>query len=159
LILRHAKSSWKDEDLADHDRPLNKRGKANAPQVGELIVREGLMPDMIISSSAKRAQSTAELVAEAAGYDGELHLLRELYAAPPAAYIQALSKLDDRFDRILIVGHNPGLEDLLQGLTYEVQSMPTAALACVELPIERWSEISQRTRGKLAHIWRPKDGS
>lgn len=157
LILRHAKSSWKDENLSDHDRPLNKRGQANAPQVGELIGREGLLPDLILSSTAQRSQHTAELVAEAAGYDGDIRLMRELYAAPPAAYIQALSELDDSFDRVLVVGHNPGLEDLLQMLTYAIHVMPTAALACVTLPIERWSELTQRTRGKLANIWRPKD--
>ena len=157
LILRHAKSSWKDEDLSDHDRPLNKRGKANAPQVGELIQREGLMPDLILSSTANRARQTAELLAESAGYEGDIRLLRELYAAPPSAYIDALSKLDDRFDRVLVVGHNPGLEDLLQILTLAVQSMPTAALACISLPLERWSDLTQRTRGKLADIWRPKE--
>jgi phosphohistidine phosphatase len=157
LILRHAKSSWKDEDLSDHDRPLNKRGKANAPQVGEFIQSEGLMPDLILSSSAKRAHQTARLAAEAAGYDGDIRLLRELYAAPPEAYIQALSSLDDRFERVMVVGHNPGLEDLLQMLTFTVQAMPTSTIACVDLPIERWTDLNQRTRGKLANLWRPKD--
>jgi phosphohistidine phosphatase len=157
LILRHAKSSWKDENTADHDRPLNKRGKASAPQMGELIRKEGLVPDIILSSTARRARRTAELAAEAAGYSGDIRLLGELYAAPPEAYIEALSGLEDGIHRAMVVGHNPGLEDLLQTLTYVVQSLPTAALACIDLPIERWSELTQRTRGKLANIWRPKE--
>ncbi len=72
LVLRHAKSSWKDSGLADHDRPLNKRGKHDAPRMGTLLAKEDLVPDLIISSSAKRAKSTAEAVAMNCGYDGEI---------------------------------------------------------------------------------------
>ncbi len=157
LILRHAKSSWKDETLPDHERPLNKRGKQSAPLMGELIRREGLLPDFVLCSTAKRARQTADLVAEASDYQGEIEYLRELYAAPPQAYLQALSKLDDRYERVMVVGHNPGLEELLQALTGEMQPLPTAALAQVELPIQQWAEVKSVRRGKLVEIWRPKE--
>jgi len=83
LILRHAKSSWKHPDVNDHDRPLNKRGKRDAPHMGEILQNEHLVPDLIISSSAKRARSTAKAVAKAAEYKGDITFNQSLYAAPP----------------------------------------------------------------------------
>jgi len=157
LILRHAKSSWKDETLPDSERPLNKRGKADAPRVGELIQREGLLPDHIICSAAKRARLTAELAAAAAGYGGEIEIDRQLYGGGATAYLEALAKLDNRCERVLIVGHNPDVEDLLHGLTGRLEPMPTAALAWVELPVEQWQALNRRTPGRLAGLWRPKD--
>jgi phosphohistidine phosphatase len=157
LILRHAKSSWKHADLADHDRPLNKRGKCDAPQVGKLLREQELTPDLILSSTARRARATAELVAEESGYEGEIALSRDLYAAEPQAYIEALVRLPDSYARVMIVGHNPGLEELLEMLTDQNEPLPTAALAQVQLPIRRWSELSEETQGKLVGIWRPKE--
>jgi bisphosphoglycerate-dependent phosphoglycerate mutase len=93
LILRHAKSSWTHPELNDHDRPLNKRGKRDAPLIGELLKNEHLIPEFIISSNAKRADSTAKIVAKAAGYKGEIALNQSLYAAKPAAYIDVLRDL------------------------------------------------------------------
>lgn len=156
LILRHAKSSWKDESLPDHDRPLNKRGKEEAPRMGRLIRELDLIPDLIISSTARRAQTTAKLVAEEAGYDGEIILLRDLYAAAPEAYLEALETVGDKFQRVMVVGHNPGLEELVEALTGEYQPMPTAALAQVSLPIEGWSELNDEVEGKLSGFWSPK---
>ena len=128
LFLRHAKSSWKDPDLTDHDRPLNKRGKGDAPRMGWLLKREHLVPDTIISSTAIRARATAEAVAKAAGYKGEITLNRSLYAARPAAYIDVLRDLSNEYARVLMVGHNPGLEQLVRMLTGEEHAMPTCSL-------------------------------
>ena len=86
LILRHAKSDWETPDVADHDRPLNGRGKRDAPRMGRLLRDENLVPDLIISSTAKRARKTAKLVAEASGYEGEIRLAETLYLAGPEAY-------------------------------------------------------------------------
>src|SRR6266487_1946293 len=105
LVLRHAKSSWKHPDLADHDRPLNKRGKRDAALMGRLLKREDLVPDIIISSTATRARATAETVAKASGYKGEIVLNKSLYAAEPEAYLCILHDLSDKYVRVLIVGH------------------------------------------------------
>ena len=157
LILRHAKSSWKNSDLADYDRPLNKRGKRDAPRIGELLVREEIFPDLIICSSAKRAKKTTKLLAKESGYKGAIIFERDLYAAWPEAYIKALNGTPDEFETVMVVGHNPGLEDLLEILTGEAERMPTAALAYVSLPIERWQELSFEIDGELKNIWRPKE--
>ena len=157
LILRHAKSSWKNSELADHDRPLNKRGKRDVPRMGELLVREALIPDLIISSSARRAKMTTELLVEESGFEGEILFERDLYAAWPEAYIETLCVTPDEFETVMVVGHNPGLEDLLEILIGEVERMPTAALANVSLPIKRWRELSFETEGELVNIWRPKE--
>src|SRR5437870_2049014 len=113
LVLRHAKSSWKHPELADQDRPLNKRGKRDAPRMGRILKKERLVPDIIISSTAVRARATAEAVAKASGYQRDITFNRSLYAAGPQAYIDALHDLDDNV-RVLIVGHNPGLEELVE---------------------------------------------
>ncbi len=157
LILRHAKSSWKDDELPDHERPLNKRGLAEAPQVGKLLREHGPMPDLILCSTAKRARTTADLVVETSGYKGELMLLRELYAAPPEAYLKALAALEGDYPTVMVVGHNPGLEELVHQLTGEYRPMPTAGLAHVRLPIRAWPEAARPPRGELVSLWRAKD--
>jgi phosphohistidine phosphatase len=134
LVLRHAKSSWKDDSLADHDRPLNKRGKRDASRMGKLVKDEDLVPGLILSSTALRAQSTVELFVEACGFEDEIQLSRVLYAAGPEAYIDALNQVSGGYDRVMVVGHNPGLEELVEALTGEAESMPTAALARIDLP-------------------------
>ncbi len=156
LILRHAKSSWKEVGLSDHDRPLNKRGRNDAPKTGRLIRKKKLKPQLIICSGAKRARETVELVTEACGYKHEIRFSEALYAAGPEAYIKILKELDDVYDRVLVVGHNPGLEELLERLTSEEHILPTAALAQVELPIKRWRELGNSVNGELIRIWTPR---
>ncbi len=157
LIMRHAKSSWKDDTLPDHDRPLNKRGKQDAPRMGKLLQEKGLVPELMISSTARRAQKTAQLVAEESGYEGEIQLERDLYAFEPAAYLEELARIEDHYQIVLIVGHNPGLEELLEQFTGEYLHLPTAALAQVNLPVESWSDLDEETQGQLANLWRPKE--
>ena len=135
LILRHAKSSWKHPDLDDHDRPLNRRGLRDAPRIGRLIAGADLVPDLIFSSSAVRARTTAEAVAAESGYTGPIEIKRELYLAEPSVYLELLAGLDDRFGRVMVVGHNPGMADLVEELTGTFDAFPTAALAHVRLPI------------------------
>jgi phosphohistidine phosphatase len=162
LILRHAKSSWKDETLPDFDRPLNKRGQEDAPRMGKLLLDQDLVPDLILSSDARRAVTTAELAAEEAHYEGEIIFLNELYAAEPEAYLDALARLGGETACVMVVGHNPGLEELLQELTGEYQPLPTAALAQVSLAVKHWSELDPNAQGviaqgKLVNLWRPKE--
>jgi len=151
LILRHAKSSWKDPELSDHDRPLNKRGKHDAPLMGQLLKEKKLVPDLIISSTAVRAKDTALTVAERVGYDNEIIFESTLYAASPDAYIKAISNVADNgkdFSTILVIGHNPGLEELIEVLTGEMHELATCELAVIELPTKKWSNLNMR-QGKL----------
>jgi phosphohistidine phosphatase len=156
LILRHAKAE-RDDAPTDHDRELTKRGKKAARRMGELLGRENLVPDLILSSAAARARRTAEEAAEAASYGGELKLLEELYLAEPHAYVDSLRRLGGDANRVLVVGHNPGIEALIFRLTGSAEHMPTAALAECALPIESWSELAPETTGELRKVWRPKE--
>jgi len=157
LLLRHAKSSWKQPDLADHDRPLNKRGKRAAPLMGALLQDEKLIPDFILCSSAVRAYTTALLAAKACTYKGKIKQTRKLYLADPQAYIEVLRQVSKNHARVLVVGHNPGLETLIEALTGEAIAMPTTALAYVELSLKRWSDLDMNTECKLVNVWRPKN--
>jgi phosphohistidine phosphatase len=156
LILRHAKSSWKHTELPDFDRPLNKRGKGDAPRMGELLRQADLLPDLILSSTAQRARQTTQAVVDASGYGGEVRWLDSLYAAPPESYLEALRSLDDSLQRVMVVGHNPGLEELLEDLTGAAETLPTAALAQVLLPIQSWSQLDEDVSGELVQIWQPR---
>jgi phosphohistidine phosphatase len=158
LVLRHAKSSWNDSRLDDHERPLNARGRRDAPRMGDFIQEQGLTPDVIISSDAEGARLTAESAAEAARYSGEILLDRKLYLAGPADIIAVLRTVKEtNAETVMIVGHNPGLEELVAKLTGEQQDFPTAALAQITLPIERWRDLKVSTRGTLTGLWRPKE--
>ncbi len=101
--------------------------------------------------------ATAELVAEGCGYAEPPRQVAELYAAAPATYVEVLARLDDRFQRILLVGHNPGLEALVDELTGSPQHLPTAGLAHVEAPISAWRELALDTECDLIGVWRPKE--
>ena len=156
LILRHAKSSWEDSSLDDHERPLNPRGKKDAPRIAELAREEGLAPDLIVSSDAVRAQLTAAAMADATG--GRMVLDPRLYHATAADIIALVpTVVRDPAGTVMIVGHNPGLEELIAQLTGEWEPLPTAALVQIDLPIARWSELDATTRGTLVGVWRPKE--
>jgi phosphohistidine phosphatase len=157
LLMRHAKSSWEDERLLDHDRPLNKRGEKDAPRMGRLLAEENLLPEKMLSSSALRALSTAQIVAEHSGYSKKIDVREELYHAVPDAIFKLLRELDDADGRVLVVGHNPGLEEFLEVLTGEYDLLPTASVALVELPIDHWRDLDSTVKGRLKNLWRPKE--
>lgn len=156
LILRHAKSSWKEAGLSDHERPLNKRGRRDAPKIGRLLREKELALQLIVCSDAKRVRETVELVTDACGYEGGIDYKEELYAAEPEAYIDALKELDDTVQCVMVVGHNPGLEELLENLVKKEHVLSTAALAKVSLPIQRWQELDASVDGDLIDIWVPR---
>ncbi len=156
LVLRHAQSSWKHEDLSDHDRPLNKRGKRDAPRIGRLLMMKQLSPGAILSSSAKRACHTAEDVAEWSAFDGNVQLEPRLYLAGPATIIGVVRRIDVDMQRLLVVGHNPGLEQLVARLTGVTKPLPTAALVQIRLPIKRWKDLRLSTGGQLVSAWQPR---
>lgn len=155
-VLRHAKSSWSDAGLADFDRPLNDRGLAAAPFMGNLMAREDLIPNIIVSSPAKRAMQTATLVKEASGGNYEIRYDERIYEASPITLRQVVSEIDDSFDSAMLVGHNPGFEGLVRYLTGRLETMPTAALAVINLKIDRWADVTGES-GDLVHLFRPKE--
>lgn len=157
FMLRHGKSSWDNPKLDDHDRPLKKRGRRDAPRMGKLLKTQDLVPDLIVSSTAERAFSTAELVAEHCGYGGAIQRTETLYHGSPEDFVKVIAQADNECDRVMIVGHNPGLEELLRILTGRAERLPTAALARVNLPIANWRELTLNTRGTLDKVWRPKE--
>jgi phosphohistidine phosphatase len=157
LILRHAKSSWDDSSLKDHDRALSLRGVHDAPRMGRLIVAEDLIPQRIISSTAVRALATAELAAGMMDESPEIEATRDLYLASPHTYLDVLADLGGSADPVMVVGHNPGITALVTVLTGDLEEMPTAALAAVELDIDDWDDIHRAGRGRLIGFWRPKE--
>jgi len=157
ILLRHAKSSWDDPGLDDHDRPLNKRGRRDAPRMGRLLRDEKVLPDVVLCSTAERARETAEAVAEASGFSGETRFLRALYLAGPAEILAALRAVETGVPTAMVVGHNPGIEELLAVLTGAAEHLPTGALARIALPVKTWKDLEPGIRGKLVRLWRPKD--
>lgn len=156
LLLRHAKSSWDQPDLHDHDRPLNKRGKREAPLVGKYLRDKDLVPDLVLSSTARRAHDTALAVAEESGFSGQVDPYQDLYLSDTACYLDILRCLPDEANRVLIVGHNPELEEMLTLLTDVSEHMTTAMLVQVDLPITSWQELSEATDGRLVILWSPR---
>jgi phosphohistidine phosphatase len=157
LLMRHAKSSWGDPQMADHDRPLSKRGKRDAPRIGRLIREEGLLPDIILSSTALRARMTTEAIIDQSAYQGKIIYLDELYLAEPVSYLNALRGLPEEYDRALVIGHNPAMETLVELLSGKPRAMPTSALAYFALPIQLWQDINEETKGKIVYLWRPRE--
>jgi phosphohistidine phosphatase len=155
FLLRHAKSSWEHSDLSDFDRPLNDRGLSAAPFMGRLMRERGFSPDLILSSPARRARDTASLVREAAAFPAEMRLDERIYEASPSTLLQVLKGIDDNFDNVMLVGHNPGMEALIRSLSGSTEAMPTAALACIELDISTWKEAAPNS-GRLTEVIRPK---
>lgn len=155
-ILRHAKSSWDNPNLADFDRPLNERGLRAAPFIGEIILKNKFLPDLLLSSPAIRARETADLVKNTAKLETEIKFDERIYEASPHTLVDIISELDSQTDSVMLVGHNPGLEGLLKFLTGEIQPMPTAGLAVVDLETDDWCAIEPES-GSLRTLIRPKD--
>jgi len=154
--MRHAKSSWDDSDLADFDRPLSDRGEAAAPFMGELIAARGLAPEEIVSSPAKRALQTATLVKESGGIEAPIRLDERIYEAGAQTLKQVASEFRDELDIMMMIGHNPGFEGFVSFLTGKQESMPTAALAVIDLDIDKWSDV-KNGEGDLIEVIRPKE--
>ena len=144
VICRHAKSDWS-FDLPDFKRPLNSRGTKDAPRMGKLLKGYGFMPDLILSSSAERAKQTAELVAENMGYDpSRIKYNRSIYDEGTGNVISLLQVLPESVDSVMVFGHNPTQEGVVRFLLDMggAVTMPTCAMACMELSISSWKNLS-----------------
>lgn len=162
LILRHAKSDWDTGASSDFERPLAKRGKKDAPRVGEWLYREGLVPDLVVSSPAERARQTALKVCKSMDYRKKKVVWDEgIYAGGLSDLLSVLSRCPVGANTVLLVGHNPGLEDLLSYLAGdEVEEpedgkiLPTATLARLEMPND-WAKLEAGC-ARLVGITRPR---
>ena len=155
LILRHAKSSKDNPSLKDYDRPLNDRGFKQSPLVGQFLKKKKITPGLILSSKAVRDRQTAEIVAKESGYQGELILTDKLYEAKIPTYIQILQKTPEKFDFVMLVGHNPAHEEFVNRLVRKEKHLSTAALAQIHLPIKKWKDLHLDTKATLVDLWQP----
>ena len=159
-IMRHGKSDWGATGLADRERDLAQRGRRDSQRMGELLAERGLTPDRIIASPAKRARLTAKLVARACGYGGKIGREETLYYGEAERCVSLLCGLADAWRSVLVVGHNPGLEELVGLLTGESVKLTTANVAAIDLPVEDWADLRPHcARGVLRFVLRPKESA
>ncbi len=155
-LLRHAKSSWKDDSLRDFDRPLKGRGRKAAEQMGQVLAEEKLKSPLVISSPAVRARETTDLVLESAGFKVKPQFEERIYEAEVRTLLEVVESIPDSADTVIMVGHNPGFENLLSYLTGDNRHMSTCALAKIEFDVASWSELSEDS-GRLEMFVTPKD--
>jgi phosphohistidine phosphatase len=156
FLLRHAKSSRDDPSLTDFDRPLNERGTKDAQLTGKYIGQKKIKADLVISSSAERARQTTELVLKSAGLKIELKFDKRIYEASVRSLLSLVSQIEDTANAVILVGHNPGFEELFEALTGEASDLRTASLACIELSVEKWSRVRAGV-GNLKWLMAPKE--
>jgi phosphohistidine phosphatase len=146
-LVRHAKSSWKNPELNDYERPLNKRGKRDAPFMGNLINEKGITPDLIISSTAKRAYETAKYFAGEMKYPLEkIKTDKNLYEAGVNDILSVLSKTESNIETLMLFSHNPGLTDFSNFISNErIENIPTSAVVSLKLNVKHWKEIGEQS--------------
>lgn len=144
FLIRHAKSSWKDDSLSDFERPLNKRGKSNAPFMGDKLKDANILPDIIISSPAIRAKSTAEIIAKKLKYSKKIVYQKEIYEIGESAINKILKKLDDKNSVAFLFGHNPDLNILAEEYGGFDENIPTCGVVELSFDCERWRDISSQ---------------
>jgi len=155
FLLRHAKSSWKDESLPDFERPLNRRGKDACEKVGQYLKHELIVPELILSSPAVRTRETVERVLKAAKLSVEVRFDQRIYEAGGLRLLEVVSQIENERKTVLLVGHNPGLEELLMLFTGTAERLSTAALARLEIKSSKWANAADK-RARLAWLVKPR---
>ena len=154
IILRHAKRSWDAPGLADYDRPLNKRGLRDASRMAQWLSESELIPDQVIASAACRANQTASIVTNELALETDILETRDLYLSDNDAYLEQVSYLPNDVETVLVIGHNPTMESLVYLLSGESVSMPTAAIAVIQLPIDTWSDqVTSASANLVKHVF------
>jgi phosphohistidine phosphatase len=155
--MRHAKSDW-ENNLPDIERPLNKRGKKATPLMAEYLKKTGKVPDLILSSPAKRAKCTAEIVKETLDIDKDIKIISAFYFGYMSEIINTIKNIDNQHNTVLILGHNPIWEDLVSELiSYKNYiAMPTAAIASIIFDTDDWQKITEK-EAKLEWLSTPKE--
>lgn len=160
VIIRHAKSSWAELGQPDFDRPLNSRGKENAPVMGKRLLQYGLQPDAIYASTAKRAKQTAQLIAAATGFAGDIHWDRFLYHASPERLEDQICAADDACNTIYIVAHNPGITEMVNEAIpgFTTDNVPTCGIVAFSIAADTWTEYHQAKKQLILYDY-PKNNS
>ena len=160
LLVRHAKSSWNDPYLDDHDRPLNERGLRNAPEIGKRLQEWSIRPDVWISSTALRAITTAEILAEQVGFpQDQIQRSRDLYHASATELQGFIGGLDDQFGTVILFGHNPGMTSLVANLYgLPIDNLPTCGVVRLQFSENDWPTVSS-IRPVRAYFDFPKNES
>src|SRR3569832_6985 len=153
-LLRHAKSSWDGASQPDHERPLANRGREACALIGEFIQEKGIDFDLVLVSTAVRTRETIELIKARAKFRGEVRYDERIYEATVSQLLEIISHIDNDRESVLLVGHNPGIEELLALLTGEQQRVTTANFAKLILKATKWSG-SLANKGTLEWIFRP----
>ncbi|HZG24429.1 MAG TPA: histidine phosphatase family protein [Chitinophagaceae bacterium] len=148
LIVRHAKSSWDNINLDDFDRPLNDRGKRDAPEMAKRLAKEKVVIESFLSSPAKRAKKTAQVfVHELGGHKDDIIYIDELYNAPAAVFYKVTRSIDPQVNSVAIFAHNPGVTDFVNGLTsVQIDNMPTCGVFAVKIHSDHWEDIESAPR-------------
>ena len=155
-LIRHAKSSWNSPELSDHDRPLNERGNADAPEMAERLALQPLANPHVLISSAKRTQETWQHIAAATGIEEKnTTVLEQLYLAPAQVMMQCIANLPDDCETAIVIGHNPGISELAGYTGADVVTMVTAQVVGLEVHVEQWSHLSAGT-GDIVYFDYPK---
>jgi phosphohistidine phosphatase len=155
-LLRHAKSSWADESMRDFDRPLANRGREDCAIIGEFIEEKGIEFDLVLVSTAVRTRETIQLVKERAKFDSEVRYDDRIYEATTSQLLEVITQVENNRKSVLLVGHNPGIEDLLALLTGEHLQVSTATFAKIDIKAPEWS-ASLVNKGTVDWIVRPKE--
>ncbi|MGY3088089.1 phosphohistidine phosphatase [Hymenobacter sp. UYAg731] len=144
-LLRHAKSSWSFDELSDQERPLNDRGRDDAPLMGQALAKRRICPDAIVSSPAVRAMSTAVLVAREMQYPHDKIVVEPgIYGADVDDFLTIIKALPDSAASVLVVGHNPTITETANALSpSSLNEMPTAAVVCLRFACDHWAEVSK----------------
>ena len=144
FLVRHAKSSRDDPSLPDRDRPLDDRGRRDAPKMGKRLAKRDVKPDLLLSSPALRAVTTAQLIAEEIGLESkDIAVDDRLYASSPDDLLAVIRALDNKLDRVMLFGHNPEFSDLAHRLSSEIVDMPTSAVAEYDFDTKAWSDVGE----------------
>lgn len=159
ILIRHAKSDWGNANVSDFDRPLNKRGNANAPEMAQRMVSQNIYPDLVVSSPALRALTTAKYFAKAWGInENKIQTDKSIYEADLKSLLNVVSQFDKKDDTIAMFGHNPGFTDFANYLSdVNIYNMPTCSIVILEFPFDEWNLASHSTAKVLLFDF-PKNG-
>lgn len=151
LLVRHAKSSWADQGLDDFDRPLNDRGKKDAPEMAKRLNEKNIVIDLIISSPAKRARRTAKIFAEELDLKKkEVEFFDNLYMAGPSVFQKTIAALSDKLDTVALVAHNPGITEFANTLTHvRIDNIPTTGVFAIQADTDSWKNFSEAPKSFL----------